>query len=75
MEAIDQGVTADSHVEGNPVVEVGEELTTYDNPMPHITFHFPMEVQAGSSNWVFNHPSNDTRGKNLDLMFLFGELI
>ena len=33
METIDQGATTDSHVEGNPVVEVGEEFTTYDNPL------------------------------------------
>ena len=56
MEAIDQGVTADSHVEGNPVVEVGEEFTTYDNPLVEqppttdMTFDFPMEGQVGSSN-------------------------
>ena len=68
MEATDQGVKADSHVEGNPVVEVREELTTYDNPlvkklpMADNTFHFPMEGHLGSSNWVVNHPSDDTEG-------------
>ena len=68
MEATDQGVMVDSHVEGNLVVEFGEEFTTYDNPlvkeppMVDTTFHFPMEGRAGSSNWVFNHPSDDTRG-------------
>ena len=33
MESTDQGATVDSHVEENPVVEVGEEFTTYDNPL------------------------------------------
>ena len=33
MEATNQGVTVDSHVEGNLVVEVREEFTTYDNPL------------------------------------------
>ena len=35
MEATDQGATVDSHVEENPAVEVGEEFTTYDNPLVH----------------------------------------
>ena len=33
MEPIDQGTTTDSHEEGNPVAEVGEEFTMYDNPL------------------------------------------
>ena len=33
MEATDQGAIVDSHVEGNLVVEVGEEFTMYDNPL------------------------------------------
>ena len=33
MESTEQGATTDSHVEGNPVVEDGEEFTTYDNPL------------------------------------------
>ena len=67
MEAIDQGLVVDSHVEENPAVEVGEEFTTYDNPlveqppMADTTYHFPMEGHVGSSNWV-DHPSDDTKG-------------
>ena len=54
MEAIDQGVATDSYMEENPVVEVGEEFTTYDNPLgkqpptDDTTFHFPMEGHVGS---------------------------
>ena len=33
MEATNQGATTKSHVEGNPIVEVGKEFTTYDNPL------------------------------------------
>ena len=68
MEPAYQYVTADSHVEGNPVVEVGEEFTYYDNPlvqqppMADTTFHFLMKGQPGSLDWVFNHPSDDTIG-------------
>ena len=68
VEATNQGATTDSHVEGNLVMEVGEEFTTCDNllvelpPMTDNTFHFPMEGHVGSSNWVVNHPSNDTEG-------------
>ena len=69
MEAIDQGAMTNSHVEGNPVVEVGEEFTTYDNPLvkqpptADTTFHFSMEGHVGSSNWVFDCPYDDTEGK------------
>ena len=67
MEATNQGATTDSHVEGNLVMEVGEEFTTCDNllvelpPMTDNTFHFPMEGHVGSLNWV-DHPSDDTKG-------------
>ena len=67
MEARDQGATTDSQVEGNPIMEDGEEFTTYDNPlveqppMTNTAFHFQMEGHVGSSNWV-NHPSDDTEG-------------
>ena len=67
MEAIDQGVSTNSHVEENPAVEVEEEFTTYDNPLvkqaptTNTTFHFPMEGHVGSLNWV-DYPSNDTKG-------------
>ena len=56
MEATDQGATTDSHVEENPTLEVGEEFTTYDNPLvkqpptADTAFHFPMEGHVGSSN-------------------------
>ena len=56
MEAIDQDVMYDSHVEVNPVVEVSKEFSFYDNPLveQHLaadtSFHFPMEGQAGSSS-------------------------
>ena len=68
METIDQGATTDSHVEGNLVVEVGEEFSRYDNPlvemspMTDTTFHFLMEGYVGSSNWVINHPFDDIEG-------------
>ena len=68
MEATDQGATTDSHVEGNLVMEVGEEFTTCDNllvehpPTTDNTFHFPMEGHVGSSNWVVDHPYDDTKG-------------
>ena len=67
MEATNKGVTVDSHVQENPIVEVGEEFTTYENslveqpPTVVATFHFPMEIHVGSSNWV-DHRSNDTEG-------------
>ena len=54
MEATNQYVMADSHVEGNPIVELGEEFTSYDNPlveqplMADTTFHFLMKGQVGS---------------------------
>ena len=32
MESTDQGVIVDSHVDGNPIEEAGEEFTSYDNP-------------------------------------------
>ena len=68
IEAVDQGAATDSHVEGNPTVEVGEEFTTYDNPlvkqppMADTSFNFPMEGHVGSSNWVVDRPSDDTKG-------------
>ena len=67
MEAIDQGAAADSHVEENPTVEVGEEFTTYGNPLVEqsptadTAFHFPMEGHVGTSNWV-DGPYDDTKG-------------
>ena len=33
MEATDQGATTDSHVEGIPIVESGEQFTAYINPL------------------------------------------
>ena len=67
MESIDQRFAVDSHVEENPTVEVGEELTTYDNPLVEqppttdIVFLFPMEGHVGSSNSV-DRPYDDTKG-------------
>ena len=54
MEATDQGAATDCHVEGSPVVESGEQFTTYTNPlieqppMGETTFHFPMEGHVDS---------------------------
>ena len=69
MEAMDQPIMTNSHVEGDLVMEAREEFTSYDNPLEvqqplatDTTFHFPMEGQPGSSYWVFNHPSDDTVG-------------
>ena len=68
MEAINQGVTVVSHVEENIIGEVGEEFTTYDNPldeqppMADIAFHFLMEGHFGSSNLVVDHLCDDTEG-------------
>ena len=66
-ETMDQPAIADSHVEGVPVTETREEFSSYDNPLlvqqpstEDTTFHFPMEGHPGSSNWVFNHQSDDT---------------
>ena len=67
MEAINQGVVVDSIMEGNLVVEVGEEFTTCDNllvehpPTTDNTFHFSMEGHVGSSYWVVDCPYNDTK--------------
>ena len=66
MESTYQGATTNYHVEGNPVVEVREEFTTYDNPlvkqppMVDTSFDFPMEGHFGSSNWVIDFPFDDT---------------
>ena len=49
MEAIDQGAATDSHVGGIPVVESGEQFTSYINPLVQqspttdTSFHSPME--------------------------------
>ena len=54
-------------MEEDPTVEVGEEFTTYDNPlveqppMVDTAFHFPMEGHFGSSNCV-DRPFDDTEG-------------
>ena len=54
MESTDQGDATGSHVEGSPVVEGGEQFTSYDNPlveqppMAETAFHFPMEGHANS---------------------------
>ena len=54
MEAIDQGATTISHVEGSPVVESEEQFTAYINPLvqqPPTTdtsFHSPMEGRPDS---------------------------
>ena len=67
MEATEQGAIVDSQVEENPAMEVGEEFTTYDNPLveqpptTHTSFHFPMEGHVGKSNWV-DRPFDDTEG-------------
>ena len=48
-EATDQGDATDSHVEGSPVVESGEQFTTYIKPlvehppMADTSFHAPIE--------------------------------
>ena len=67
MEATNQGVAVDSHVEENLAMEVGEEFTTYDNPFveqpptANIAFHFPIEGHVCSLNWV-DRLSDDTEG-------------
>ena len=54
MESIDQGVAFDSHIKENIAMEVGEEFTTYDNPLVEqpptadTAFNFPMEGDFGS---------------------------
>ena len=73
MEAINQGVTVVSHVEENIIGEVGEEFTTYDNPldeqppMDDIAFHFMMEGHFGSSNLVVDRLCDDTEGEEYHL--------
>ena len=61
MEAIDQGAITDSHVEGRPVVESGEQFTAYINPLvrqppvANTSFHYlregctdnPVETEYG----------------------------
>ena len=54
MEATDQGVATNSHVEGSPVVESGEQFTAYVNPLVQqspttdTSFHSPMEGHTDS---------------------------
>jgi len=54
MEAIDQGVATNSHVEGSPVVESKEYFNAYVDPlvqqppMDDISFHAPMEDRVDS---------------------------
>ena len=66
-ETMDQPVSIDAHVEGVLVTETREEFCSYDNPLlvqrhstEDVVFRFQPEGQPGSSNWVFNHPSDDT---------------
>ena len=54
MEATNQGDGTDSHVEGIPNVERGEQFTAYVNPLVQqpptadTSFHSPMEVRTNS---------------------------
>ena len=54
MEAIDQGVATTSHKEENIVVESGDQLTSYINPllqqppMADTSFHLHMEGRIDS---------------------------
>ena len=49
MEATNQGATTNSHLEGSPVVDSGEQFTAYVNPLVQqpptadTSFHSPME--------------------------------
>ena len=49
MDATDQGASTDSHVEGSPVVDSGEQFTAYVNPLVQqpptadTSFHSSME--------------------------------
>ena len=77
MEATDQGATTDSHVEGNLVVEFGEEFNTWSTILLQliIPLIFRWKVmlvhQIGFSISHLIIP----RGQNMALMLLFGELI
>ena len=67
-ETMDQLDSVDSHVEDVPVTETREAFSTYHKPLVQLppvadsTFHFQMKFQPISSDWVFNHPSDDTVG-------------
>ena len=69
-----QGVTmewptlAEDHMETTPTIEPREEFLVYENPLVQLTpeantsFHFPMEGRLGSSDWIGNHPLDETIG-------------
>ena len=70
-ETMDQPVTVDPHVEGIPVIESGEEYSSFESPSTPTskvvkqpssrdsTFQFPVEGYSGAQYWVFSQPSDD----------------
>ena len=65
MEATNQGVETDSHVEGRPVVESGEQFTAYVNPlvqqspMAGTSFHSLREGHTSPIEFGVTRPSFD----------------
>ena len=64
---MDQLATVEYYVEGVPVIESGEEISSFQSPFivqqpstEDTTFRFRTEGQPGAPNWVFNHLSDDT---------------
>ena len=55
-------------METTPATEPREEFSVSDNPLVQLTpeantsFHFPTEGQPGSSDWIGNHPLDETIG-------------
>ena len=56
-------------METNPATEPREEFSFYDNPLVQLTlevntsFHFPTEGRPRSSEWIGNHPPDETTGE------------
>ena len=58
--------STDAHIENTLATETREDWSIYNNPLVQMPladdppFLFLMEGQAGSSNWMFNHPPDET---------------
>ena len=66
---MERPASAEARMETTPATEPREEFLVYNNPLVQLSleantsFHFPMEGRLGSSDWIGNHPHDETTGE------------
>ena len=64
--AMEWPASADASIETTLATRPREEFSIYNNPLVQLspttntTFHFPMEGQPDSSDWIVGHPPDET---------------